>query len=92
MLKDLVSKFAQDHVAPKVQEMDENELMDKGIIKALFENGLMAIETPIELGGAGASFTSAILVVEGVLFSSLLFLEIRLNSSLHVIAGRIGQG
>lgn len=40
MLKDTVSRFAREVVQPKVQEMDEAELMDKDIIKAMFENGV----------------------------------------------------
>ncbi|BGO90709.1 hypothetical protein NBRC10512_000649 [Rhodotorula toruloides] len=64
MLKDVVKKFADEVVAPKVIEMDENEKMDPEIIKGLFEQGLMGIETDPDHGGAGASFTSAILVIE----------------------------
>ncbi|BGP54808.1 hypothetical protein JCM8202_003316 [Rhodotorula sphaerocarpa] len=64
MLKDLVKKFSDEVVAPKVYEMDENEKMDPAIIKGLFEQGLMGIETSPDHGGAGASFTSAILVIE----------------------------
>lgn len=77
-----VQRFAQDVVAPRVRDMDENEMMDPEVIKGLFETGvrsharlssylywhsviqLMGIETSDELGGAGASFTSAILVIE----------------------------
>lgn len=36
----LVSRFAREVVQPKVREMDENELMDKSIINAMFENGV----------------------------------------------------
>lgn len=64
MMKEAVARFAADVVAPKVREMDENEKMDPTVIKGLFDLGLMGIESPIEYGGAGASFTSAILVVE----------------------------
>lgn len=64
MFRESVAQFAREVVGPKVREMDEAESMDKGVIQAMFDNGLMAIETPEELGGAGASFTSAILVVE----------------------------
>jgi len=60
----LYGDFANDVVAPKVHEMDENEMMDPGVIKGLFEQGLMGIEIPSELGGAGSSFTSAILTIE----------------------------
>lgn len=65
MLQEAVKRFAQDVVQPKSEEMDENEKMDPEIIKGLFEQGLMAIETDPEMGGAGGSFTSAIIVIEG---------------------------
>ncbi|PLW04938.1 hypothetical protein PCANC_17601 [Puccinia coronata f. sp. avenae] len=64
MLKDLAQRFAEEVVAPKVREMDEKETMDPEIIKGLFDNGFMGIETSQEHGGSGASFTSAILVIE----------------------------
>ncbi|CEH17564.1 acyl-oxidase [Ceraceosorus bombacis] len=64
MLREAVQRFAQDVVAPKVEAMEENEKMDPEIIKGLFEQGLMAIETDPELGGAGGSFTAAIIVIE----------------------------
>lgn len=38
--------------------------MDPEVIKGLFEQGLMSIETDPELGGAGGSFTAAIIVIE----------------------------
>lgn len=76
-----VQRFANDVVAPKVREMDENEMMDPSIIQGLFSQGvssatrlfcldtnsssqLMGIETSAEHGGAGSSFTSAIIAIE----------------------------
>jgi len=38
-----VRRFANDVVAPKVREMDENEMMDPEIIKGLFEQGVRSI-------------------------------------------------
>lgn len=35
-----VKKFADDVVAPRVEEMDENEKMDPAIIKGLFDQGV----------------------------------------------------
>ena len=64
MLRDVVRRYAESQVKPLVQKMDENEKMDPSIIKGLFEQGLMAIETSPELGGAGSSFLSAIIVIE----------------------------
>jgi len=66
MLQESVRKLAQDVIAPRVQAMDENACMDKEVITALFENGLMGIEVPAELDGAGMGFTAACLAVEEV--------------------------
>lgn len=44
--------------------MDESMSMDKDIIDSLFAQGLMGVEIPAEHGGTGASFMSAIQVIE----------------------------
>ncbi|KAF7984858.1 hypothetical protein HWV62_10823 [Athelia sp. TMB] len=64
MLKDSVQRFAREIVAPKVREMDENEAMDPAIVKGLFEQGLMGIETSADHGGSESSFMSAVLAIE----------------------------
>jgi short/branched chain acyl-CoA dehydrogenase len=65
-MRDMVSKFASEVIAPKVKAMDEAEVMDPEVIKALFENGLMGIEVEPEFGGAGASFVSSLIAVEEI--------------------------
>ncbi|KAL2916466.1 hypothetical protein HK105_203899 [Polyrhizophydium stewartii] len=59
-----LAKFAREQVLPKVHEMDEKEMLDKTVLKGLFDQGLMGVETPAEYGGSESSFMSAILVVE----------------------------
>ena len=59
-----IAKFAKSQIAPRVLEMDEAEHMDPALIQQLFEMGLMGIEVPAELGGAGGTFFMAILAVE----------------------------
>jgi alkylation response protein AidB-like acyl-CoA dehydrogenase len=66
MLRDTVRQFAQQEIAPRVRAMDEAQKLDPEILRQLFELGLMAIEAPPELGGAGASFFSAVLAVEEI--------------------------
>lgn len=63
-MREMVSKFAQEVIAPRVKAMDEAEVMDKEVIKGLFENGLMGIEVEPEFGGSGASFVSSLIAVE----------------------------
>ncbi|HEX4067636.1 MAG TPA: acyl-CoA dehydrogenase [Acidobacteriaceae bacterium] len=66
MLRDTVRQFAQQEIAPRVSAMDEAQKIDPEILRQLFSLGLMAIEAPLELGGAGASFFSAVLAVEEI--------------------------
>jgi short/branched chain acyl-CoA dehydrogenase len=64
MLAESVRKFANETVKPRVLAMDESASMDPAVIKGCFEQGLMGVETPSELGGAGMSFFSSIVVIE----------------------------
>jgi butyryl-CoA dehydrogenase/short/branched chain acyl-CoA dehydrogenase len=65
MLREAVTGYAKERVAPRAAEMDAKAIMDPAIIKGLFDLGVMGIEVPTELGGAGSSFFNAILAVEG---------------------------
>jgi alkylation response protein AidB-like acyl-CoA dehydrogenase len=66
MFRDTVRRFAVEQIGPLVRSMDESQQMDSGIIKKLFELGLMGIEIPDAYGGAGGSFFNAILAVEEI--------------------------
>ncbi|CAG8503151.1 5633_t:CDS:10, partial [Acaulospora morrowiae] len=63
-IRDAVAHFAQEKILPKVHQMDESETLDPEVLKGLFEQGLMGIETESEYDGANSSFLAAILVVE----------------------------
>ncbi|KAI9224100.1 acyl-CoA dehydrogenase/oxidase [Blastocladiella britannica] len=64
MMKEAAARFAQETVKPLVSKMDEAEKMDPAVFQGLFDQGFMGIEVPEEFGGAGSSFTSAIVVIE----------------------------
>ncbi|HET8656606.1 MAG TPA: acyl-CoA dehydrogenase [Longimicrobiaceae bacterium] len=64
MFRDAVREFARAEIAPRVRRMDETQQMDPALLPQLFELGLMGIEVPDALGGTGASFFTAVLVVE----------------------------
>jgi butyryl-CoA dehydrogenase/short/branched chain acyl-CoA dehydrogenase len=61
-----VRRFAAEVVAPQVRAMDEAQQFAPGLVSQLAELGLMGIEVPEELGGAGGSFFEAILAVEAL--------------------------
>ena len=64
IFRESVRTFAQQSVAPKVGAMDRAQQMDPDVIRGAFDLGIMGIETPVELGGAGASFITAIIAIE----------------------------
>jgi alkylation response protein AidB-like acyl-CoA dehydrogenase len=66
MFRDAVRDFAEAEIRPRVQAMDEAGQYDAALIPKLFEMGLMAIEIPEALGGAGGTFFQSIIAVEEV--------------------------
>jgi len=64
MFQEAVRDFATTEVAPKVAEMDRAQAMDMGLVRRLFELGLMGVEVPESRGGTGADFFTSVLVVE----------------------------
>ncbi|XP_076041663.1 short/branched chain specific acyl-CoA dehydrogenase, mitochondrial [Oratosquilla oratoria] len=64
MMKETVARFALEQVSPLVRKMDSEGSIDESIQRALFDNGLMAIETDPKYGGCGSSFFVSSLVIE----------------------------
>jgi len=59
-----VRGFAQNEIGPHVSRMDREMKIDSALVQKLFELGLMGIEIPETLGGAGATFFMSVLAVE----------------------------
>ena len=64
MFRDAVREFAEAEVRPHVSEMDEAAKFRLDIIPKFFELGLMGIEVPESLGGAGGTIFLAVLAIE----------------------------
>jgi alkylation response protein AidB-like acyl-CoA dehydrogenase len=66
MFRATVRRFAAEQIAPVVRSMDEAQQMDAGVVRQLFELGLMGIAVPEQYGGEDGSFFDAILAVEEI--------------------------
>jgi len=64
MFQQSVRDFAVEKIRPLVHEMDHDAKMSKDLIDNFFELGIMGVEVPDQFGGAGASFFTAVLIVE----------------------------
>ncbi|MBM2816932.1 MAG: acyl-CoA dehydrogenase [Ignavibacteria bacterium] len=66
MLRDTVSKFAKERIAPVASDNEKNHRYPADIIKEAGEMGLMGIAYPSEYGGAGMDYVSYFLAVEEI--------------------------
>jgi alkylation response protein AidB-like acyl-CoA dehydrogenase len=66
LFRQSVYEFADREIRPLVRAMDEKAAIPRQLIDQLFDLGVMAIEIPEALGGAGASFFHAVLAVEAL--------------------------
>ncbi len=64
LFRDSVASFARKEIGPHVAKMDETAQFREDLIEAFFDLGLMGIEIPESLGGAGSSFFMSILAIE----------------------------
>jgi len=64
LFRDAVREFAEAELAPRATAMDQAQAIDPDLLPMLFEMGLMGIEIPEHLGGAGSTFFVSVLIVE----------------------------
>jgi alkylation response protein AidB-like acyl-CoA dehydrogenase len=66
MFRDAVTGFANDEVRPRVKAMEAAGKIDRELIDACFELGLMGIAVPEPFGGAGGSLFMIAIAVEEI--------------------------
>lgn len=64
MFRVAVRDFARAEVAPRVRAMEHRAEFDRTLIPKFAELGLMGIDVPVEMGGAGGTFFMSVLAVE----------------------------
>ena len=80
MFQQAVRDFAEQEVRPRVGAMERAAQLDSALIPKFFELGLMGIEIPDALGGAGGSLFLTVLAVEElsrVDASSAIFVDVQ---------------
>ncbi|KAA3676954.1 short/branched chain acyl-CoA dehydrogenase [Paragonimus westermani] len=66
LMQSMVSKFANNEIAPLVSKMDRQGFMEKPLIDSLFKAGLMGIEVPLKFGGSELNFVSSLVAIEEI--------------------------
>ena len=92
MFRDAVRTFAEEEVRPRVAAMEQAAQLDATLIPKFFALGLMGIETPEALGGAGGSLFMTVLAVEelsAVDASAAIFVDVDIALRIHRDAMRL---
>lgn len=63
MIADMIKKFADDHIRPKMMVWDESQEFPVEVFKKLGELGLMGVLVPQEYGGSGFSYTEYVTAI-----------------------------
>lgn len=63
MIADMIKKFGDEHIRPKMMEWDESQEFPVHIFKKLGELGLMGVLVPTEYGGSGFSYTEYVTAI-----------------------------
>lgn len=66
MIRDTARGYAQDRLAPRVQEAYANEHTDRAIFDEMGDLGLLGVTLPEQYGGVGASYVSYGLVAREI--------------------------
>ncbi|HEY5546111.1 MAG TPA: acyl-CoA dehydrogenase [Gemmatimonadaceae bacterium] len=66
LFQEVVAKFAEAEVRPRVARMEKDAHLDPALIRSAFELGLMGIEIGEEYGGAAGSMMMVTLAVEAI--------------------------
>ena len=80
----LAKRFADEQVAPGAAQRDRQREFPKALVDQLGQLGLLGICVPSSLGGAGAGFTSAALVIEEL---SRVEASLAVTVSVHLSVG-----
>ncbi len=63
MIADMIKKFGDDHIRPKLMVWDESQEFPIAVFKKLGELGLMGVLVPQEYGGSGFSYTEYVTAI-----------------------------
>lgn len=63
MIADMIRKFAEENIKPKLMEWDESQEFPIEVFKKLGELGLMGVLVPTQYGGSGFSYTEYVTAI-----------------------------
>ena len=71
MFRDMARKFAEQEILPPLKENARQDKFDRGLIKKLASQGLLAPHLPQEYGGLGLDYVTSAIIWEQLCWGSL---------------------
>lgn len=94
LFRDAVVAFARNEVSPRVRQMESEARLDKALIRAAFDLGLMGIEVDEPYGGSSGSLMMVTLAVEAISrvdASAAILVDVQ-NTLVNYPISRYGSG
>ncbi|HTF04823.1 MAG TPA: acyl-CoA dehydrogenase family protein [Bacteroidia bacterium] len=66
MIADMIKKFGDEHIRPKMMEWDESQEFPVAVMKKLGELGLLGVLVPTEYGGSGFGYFEYVTVISEI--------------------------
>ncbi|MEW6469680.1 MAG: acyl-CoA dehydrogenase family protein [Bacteroidota bacterium] len=66
MIADMIRKFGEEHIRPKMMEWDESQEFPVEVFKKLGELGLMGVLVPSQYGGSGFGYFEYVTVISEI--------------------------
>lgn len=63
MIAEMIKRFGDEHIRPKMMEWDEAQIFPVEVFKKLGELGLMGVLVPTEYGGSGFTYTEYVTAI-----------------------------
>jgi alkylation response protein AidB-like acyl-CoA dehydrogenase len=92
MFRDMARKFAEQEILPNLKENERKEIFDRGIIKKMASQGLLAPHMPMEYGGLGLDYVTSSIIWESLSSVSLAVTQAAVSGPIQPATNLLDAG
>jgi glutaryl-CoA dehydrogenase (non-decarboxylating) len=92
MFRDMARKFAEQEILPPLKENARQDKFDRGLIKKLASQGLLAPHLPQEYGGLGLDYVTSAIIWEQLCWGSLAITQAATSGTVQPATNLLDAG
>ena len=92
MFRDMARKFAEQEILPPLKENARQDKFDRGLIKKLAAQGLLAPHLPQEYGGLGLDYVTSAIIWEQLCWGSLAITQAATSGTVQPATNLLDAG